>query len=102
MKITFAKHGGQAAGIYLHLPPKVIDATAIAPEKATELAQLVAAAKASMQVREDKREHGADLMSYTITVEENGQPTLLRQSQTNIDPRFKALRDWLEEHPNQK
>ena len=37
-------------------------------------------------------------MSYTITVEEDGRPTALTQSDTTMTPAFAALFDWLERH----
>ena len=46
MKVTLATHGGQAAGINLRLPPRVVDTDTLPEPAAEELAQLVAAAKA--------------------------------------------------------
>ena len=41
---------------------------------------------------------GGDLMGYTITVEGDGPPMLVQQSDTTASPAFKALRRWLEDH----
>jgi hypothetical protein len=41
-------------------------------------------------------------MSYTITVEDSGQETVLQQSDTNMSPAFSALLEWLEQHSSRK
>jgi hypothetical protein len=99
MKVTLAKYGGLGGP---RPAPRVVDADCLAPAEAAELVGLVNAAKAAGSAKGDEPRQGADLMSYTITVEENGAPTLLHQAHTNMTPAFKALRNWLEEHPKEK
>ncbi|GAB7110078.1 hypothetical protein JCM4814A_83930 [Streptomyces phaeofaciens JCM 4814] len=96
MKVTWATHGGQAAGIRLSLPPKALDTDALPANAAAELAELVAAA---VPVAEEERPSRArDAMSYTITVEDGGRSTVLTRSDATMTPAFAALLDWLEEH----
>ncbi|MFB7266333.1 protealysin inhibitor emfourin, partial [Streptomyces nojiriensis] len=39
-----------------------------------------------------------DARSYRITVEEDGRPTLLEQSDSAMTPAFAALLTWLRRH----
>lgn len=96
MKVTLAQHGGLAAGI--RRQPQVLDAHALPTEAAGELAKLVAAARAVPRPQENGPGRTRDAMSYTITVEDNGEPTLLRGSDTNMSPAFAALLDWLQRY----
>lgn len=98
MKVTSTTHGGQAAGIRLHLPPRVLDAATLPKAKADELARLVAAAKAAPAAKETSPGSARDAMSYTITVEDGGSPITLRQSDTTMSPSFDALLRWIETH----
>lgn len=97
MKITLAMHGGQAAEIYLRLPPRVVDVDALPPAAAEELRRLVEAAKAAPTPKEEKG-GGGDVMGYTITVEGHGQPTVLQQSDTAMSRPFGALLNWIQKH----
>jgi len=99
MKVTLAKHGGLGGAV--RLSPRVVDADCLAPTEAVELAGLIVAAKAAAGVGQEPGP-GADRMSYTITVEDNDESTVLHQPHTNMTPAFKALRDWLEDHPKSK
>jgi hypothetical protein len=38
------------------------------------------------------------MMSYTITVEDSGHQTVLKQSDTTMSPAFRNLLGWLERH----
>jgi hypothetical protein len=96
MKVTLTKHGGLGA---LRLPPLSVDSSRLDPAEKKELAALVDAAKAPVS---DLPVRGADLMSYTIAVEDDGKQTLLRQPHANMTPGFKALRNWLEERAKAK
>lgn len=96
MKVTLQKHGGQAAAIYLHLPPTVVDSDRLQPHQAAELSALVDNARRLRAVLENPDDGGADRMSYTISIEDKGDRTDLHQSHGNMDPAFKALRDWLD------
>jgi hypothetical protein len=46
MKINLAKHGGQAAGMFLGRPPRALDTDTLPPSAGEECAKLVEAAKA--------------------------------------------------------
>jgi hypothetical protein len=97
MRVTLAKHGGQAAAIQLRRPPKELDADALPANDAAELARLVAAAVLAPE--RDGAGRARDAMSYTITVEENGRSTtVLTQSDTTMSGGFAALLRWLESH----
>jgi hypothetical protein len=98
MKVTLAKHGGQAAAINLRLPPQVVEAKALPHPAAEELVRLVAAAKAAPAAKDERPARGGDVMSYTITVDDGAGPTVLKQSDIAMSPEFDALRSWLESH----
>jgi hypothetical protein len=100
MKVTLAKHGGFAAGI--HLPPKAVDTSTMKQADVDELMRLVSAAKSAPVAKEDNPGRARDAVSYTITVEENGKPTLLRQSDVNMSQDFGALLNWLERQAGEK
>ncbi|GAA2592605.1 hypothetical protein GCM10010399_24040 [Dactylosporangium fulvum] len=98
MKVTLATHGGQAASIYLRLPPRVVDADTLPEEEARELARLVEAAKTAQVAEEEGPGRARDAMSYTITVQDGERSTVLTQSDTTMSPAFAALLSWLEQH----
>jgi Emfourin len=97
MRVTLATHGGQAAGINLRLPPRVVDSATLPEPAAEKLSQLVAAAKA-VEVSAASDQHGRDAMSYTITVEDSGRSTVLAQSDVTMTRQFAELLAWLQEH----
>jgi hypothetical protein len=97
MKVTLTKHGGLAAGI--RRPPRIVDTDTLPKPAAVELARLVAAVKAVPAAEEDGPGRARDAMSYTITVEDDGRPTVLSQSDTTMSPAFAGLLNWLEKHP---
>jgi Emfourin len=101
MKITLAKHGGLAAGVYRALPPLLVDTDALLPATVTDLAKLVAAAKAAPPIKEEIPGRSRDAMSYTITIEDDGQSTTLHQSDTNMSQAFATLLTWLERYGEQ-
>src|SRR5262245_59392754 len=94
MKITFASRGGQAAGILLHRPPIVIDATAFEASKAAELRALVAAASSAPPPPRSSKTR--DEMSYSITIDDAGTTTTLSQSDTAMTTEFRRLMSWLQ------
>lgn len=97
MKVTLAAHGGLAAAVYLNRPPRQVDAAEIPLAAAAELADLVAAAAAAPAPPPSPRT-APDAMSYSITVEHDGQQTILRQSDTTMSPAFADLLGWLQSH----
>ncbi|GJD52008.1 hypothetical protein OPKNFCMD_4770 [Methylobacterium crusticola] len=96
MKIGLAKHGGLLAGSRLGKPPRIVDTETLEPAAAAELARLVAAAKAA-PVPAPARP-APDAQSYTVTVEEDGRSTVLRQSDSAPSKAFADLLAWLEGH----
>ncbi|MBT2447451.1 hypothetical protein J7F03_10260 [Streptomyces sp. ISL-43] len=100
MKVTLATHGGLAAAINLRLPPKVLDTDTLPEHAAAELAQLVAAAVPTPEA--DQPSRARDAMSYTITVEDGGRSTVLKQSDATMTPTFAALLTWLRKHFEQQ
>jgi hypothetical protein len=98
MKITFAQHGGQAAGIYLQRPPLVIDTVVLDDAQAAELKDLVAAA-VSAPPRALSLDKARDEMSYKITIQDDKHETVLSQSDTTMSAEFGKLLTWLRRHP---
>ena len=98
MKVTLAKHGGLAAAINLHRPPLVVETDRLPKAAADELARLVAAIKAvAAEPPNDARAgRGGDVMSYTITLEDEKAPMVVTQSDTAMSPAFATLLAWLE------
>ncbi len=96
MKVTLAEHGGLAAGV--RRLPRVVEADALPKAAAAELTRLVADAKAASGVQQDGPGRARDAMSYTITIEDGGGPTVLRQSDMTMSPAFAALLTWLKRH----
>ena len=97
MKVTLAQHGGLAAGI--RQPPRVVDSTSLPEEPAKELARLVAATRGIPDPAGDKLERARDAMSYTLTVEDDdGERTIMRQSDVDMTTPFASLIDWLRRH----
>ena len=98
MKVIFAQHGGQAAGIHLNRPSKVIDAAVLDEPKAAELKGLVAAA-ISRPSSAASSGRARDEMSYTITIQDQGSETVLSQSDTTMSAEFAKLLAWLQRYP---
>lgn len=98
VKVSLSRHGGLAAGIFLRRPPLELDGDRLAPELRAELQRLIDAAKA------DPGNDGAgpglarDAMSYTITIEDDGDTLVLKGRDADESPAFHALRTWVEEH----
>ncbi|GHB50778.1 hypothetical protein GCM10010347_20490 [Streptomyces cirratus] len=100
MRVSLATHGGLAAASNLRRPPEVLDTDTLPEDDAAELARLVAAAVATPEVERSGR--ARDAMSYTITVEDGGRTTVLRQSDAAMTPAFAALLTRLREHFEQQ
>ena len=96
MKVSLGKHGGQAAGILLGRPPRVLDTSTLPPTAAEEISRLIEAAIAASPAEEDGR--ARDAMSYTITVEDGDHQTVLKCSDTTISRDFANLLALLERH----
>nr|WSX47931.1 hypothetical protein OG409_02590 [Streptomyces sp. NBC_00974] len=100
MKATLATHGGLAAAANLRLPPKVMDTDTLPGHAAAELARLVAAVAPAPEA--DRTSRARDATSYTITVEDGGRSTVLKQSDATMTPAFAALLTWLHKHFEQQ
>jgi hypothetical protein len=100
MKVYLSRHGGQLAGIYLGRPAKVVDADTLPRATAGHLAQLVSAAQAEPSGLKGRTGTRPDEMSYTITIEDKGRQTVLKQSDSDMTDGFRALWEWIEAHPN--
>jgi hypothetical protein len=92
MKITLETHGGLAAGINMQMPPAVIDLDQMPKADADAIRQLVADAQASAPSTRGTGQ-AADAMSYTITIDDDGEYQVLRQSDVTMTPAFSALLD---------
>jgi hypothetical protein len=102
MKISFATSGGQGAAAYLNRAPRVIDLETLAAAHKAELLALLAAAAAEAKSHISKEARGADLMSYTIGVEDGEKSYTLKQSDGAMPHAFARLLDWLQAHFAQK
>lgn len=96
MKVTLTKHGGLAAGI--RRSPDVVESSVLPEPVAAELVKLVAALKAAPVVSEEKPGRARDAMTYTISVDEDGQVSVFRQSDTGMSEAFANFLTWLERH----
>ena len=98
MKVSLARHGGQAAGMLLGRAPKVLDATRLPEADAKDLARLVEAARSQAVGAHRGTRSAPDAMSYTITVEGGDQPTILKCSDVDMSLAFEDLLRFLERH----
>lgn len=97
MIVSLSKHGGLAAGVRLRQPPLKVNAEALPPEAAHDLAEMVDAA-AKADAPSAPSEPHPDSMSYTITVERDGTTLTLKARNSAMSPPFRDLRDWIERH----
>jgi hypothetical protein len=95
MKVTLAKYGGFAAGIFR--PPSIVESSTLPAADAAELSRLVVAVKSVPDIQESAPGQARDAMSYTITIEETGdETTVINQSDTNMSPAFVDLMQWID------
>jgi hypothetical protein len=95
MKITLAKYGGFAAGIFRS--PLIVESSTLATADAAELSMLVVALKTAPAVQGSEPGQARDAMSYTITIEETGgETTVITQSDINMSPAFADLMQWID------
>ena len=98
MKISMKAHGGWGAPVYLSAPPKIVDVDALPHEAAAVVKRLVEAAKRAPVPPEPPRPASVPTpMGHTITIEDQGAPVVLRQSDSG-SPAFEALLNWLNNH----
>jgi len=98
MKISLTTSGGQAAGVYLRKPPRVLDVEKLAVAEKAELVGRLAAAVAEAKSHAASHSRGADLMSYTIDVDDGERSVTLKQSDAGMPQGFAKLLDWLQAH----
>ncbi len=77
---------------------RVVDTDSMSKEMADELARLVTAAKAHPPAANDTAGRGRDMMTYSITIEEDGQVAVLKQSDATRTEAFIDLRDWIKQN----
>jgi hypothetical protein len=95
VKVSLKTHGGWGAPIYRALPPKAVEVDELPKEEAGALLRLIDAAKRAPAPKEEPSHESVPKgMSYTITIEEDGEPVVLHQSE-NMSPAFEALLNWL-------
>jgi hypothetical protein len=93
MKVSLARHGGLAAGVFMQQPPLAVDRAALPGAAAEQLARLVAALEKDEPKPPSGR--GADVMSYRITVEDERGERTFRATDLGSSPAFKALQAFL-------
>lgn len=95
MKISMKEHGGY--GALLNRPPRLVDTDLLPADAAEEGKRLAAAAQAASRAGPDSS--GApEAMTYTVTVEEDGQSGTFRLSDAALGPDGAALLDWFQRH----
>ena len=93
MKVTLREYGGPIDPTGRRA--QVVDTGSLPTAKADELVNLIAQAKIQPPVPDPNGEKGGDIMTYKITVEENGQSVVLRQSDTTQTQAFVDLQNWI-------
>lgn len=94
MKVSLAKHGGYAAGMRIRQPAAELDAADLDASRQRELMGLIDAASKS-QAPETQLRPMPDAMSYTVTIDGDGGPIVLRGVDGETSPEFDALLSWL-------
>jgi hypothetical protein len=102
MKVSLATHGGHLAGYYRNREPQVVDTTSLPRDAAEELARLVTAAKTAPASGHTRSDLARDAISYTITIENDGPPVVLVQSDVTMSSAFVTLRNWIKTHATSK
>lgn len=93
MKVTIKESGGLAPG--MRRREQTIESESLPKAKAEELARLVEAAKYSRTSEAESDKRGRDAVSYTIHVEDQGESTELKQSDTTITQPVAELIEWV-------
>jgi hypothetical protein len=100
MKISLATSGGLTAGAYLSKPrpPLVLEVGKLAVAEKAELLKRLAAAAAEAKSQATRESRGADLMSYSVSVDDGDRSFVLKQSDSGMPHGFAKLLDWLQAH----
>jgi len=94
MKLTLKHSGGLAAG--MRRPPRVLDTNSLSMQNANQLSQLVRMAIAEPSTDNQAPGPCRDGMSYSLTIDVDGNLTDLRGSDAVMTPAFAKLIDYLE------
>jgi hypothetical protein len=94
MKISLTKHGGFAAGMFR--PPSIVESSTLAAADAAELSRLVMAVKMAPIEQGEEPGQARDAMSYTMTIEDDGETTVITQSDINMSSAFADLMQWID------
>jgi len=97
VKVSLSISGGLAAGLRLGRPPTVVDGSGLSGTEAGELAGLLSAVRGEAPPAQPAA-RVPDEASYTVTVEDDGAPVVLRRSDTTMSQAFADLLSWLEAH----
>jgi hypothetical protein len=76
----------------------VADTNEMSKEKAEEFARLVAEAKTQPTVADTGGGKGRDMMTYSITIEQDGQVFALKQSDATRSQAFIDLQAWIKQN----
>jgi len=80
----------------MRLPSKVIDTASIPKADREQLVRLIDAAKSASRPPDKSGAIPGDAMSFTISIEAEGPPVIIRQSDVSMSSAFAALLDWIE------
>jgi hypothetical protein len=92
MKITMSRHGGFGAGLRMNRPAAQLDTSALPDVDVAALERLISAAQSAGPPEPAMTRDG---MSYTITVERDGNPAILKGSDGAMSSAFAELLSWL-------
>jgi hypothetical protein len=93
MRVSLQTHGGQLGG--LGKDRRVVDAESLAPEDRRTLADLIAAAEASLEPPPPANRDLRDAQTYVIEIDDGGASRALEATDGSVPAEFARLRDWL-------
>lgn len=96
MRVSLEKHGGFGAG--LRHPARIVDSSALAEPQQVELSQLVSAVKAATPSLSKESGHMRDAMTFVISVDDDGNSMVFRQTDLGMSEPFGQLLTWLERY----
>lgn len=93
MRVSLQTYGGQlgALGRSRH----VVDTDSLAPEHRRALADMIAAAEASLAAPRPTDEKLRDAQTYVVEIDEGGASRTLEATDGSVPAEFARLRDWL-------
>jgi hypothetical protein len=96
LKATLREFGGpiDPTGRRAH----IVDSNEINKEKAEEFVRLAAEAKTQPTVADTGGGKGRDMMTYSITIEADGQVFVLKQSDATRSQAFIDLQAWIKQN----